>query len=72
MFYNHAGLCFEILPKGTRIKFREEKCRYTVRASNRFYAVCTKPFNVRNTVLYTVIDFDDKPERLRQVIGRGR
>lgn len=42
---------------GDKIKFRSEKQRYTVRACNERFAVCTKPFNPRKTVLYTVIDF---------------
>ncbi len=42
---------------GSKIKFIKEKHRYTVMASNRFYSVCTKPFNAKKTVLYTVIDW---------------
>lgn len=44
---------------GMRIRFAEEKGPYSVRAvspSGRF-AVCMKPFNLRHTTLYTVIDF---------------
>ena len=54
--YQHANLWFNMLPIGTKIKFAEEKQAYTIRASNRFYCVCTKPFNPRKTVLYSVID----------------
>ncbi len=43
-------------PVGAKIKFEGEKQRYTVRASNTAYAVCTKPFNARKTVLYTIVD----------------
>jgi hypothetical protein len=46
--------------KGQKIKFRAEKQRYTVQAANPRYAVCTKPFNCRRTVLYTVIDLENK------------
>ena len=42
---------------GSKIKFLSEKQRYTVQASNRFYSVCTKPFNAKKTVIYTVIDW---------------
>lgn len=42
---------------GARIKFFKEKQAYTVKASNRFYSVCTKPFNAKKTVMYTVIDW---------------
>ena len=42
---------------GDKVKFRNQKQRYTVQACNELFAVCTKPFNPRKTVLYTVIDF---------------
>lgn len=45
------------VPVGTKIKFYKEKQAYTVQASNRFYSVCTKPFNPKKTVLYTIIDW---------------
>lgn len=45
---------------GTKIKFPEEKQRYTVQACDGRYAVCTKPFNCRKTVLYTIIDVQEK------------
>jgi len=47
------------LQVGTKIKFRSEKQRYTVQASSDRFAICTKPFNPRKTVLYTIIDFDE-------------
>ena len=43
------------IPVGTKIKFKGEKQKYTVQASNGVYAVCTKPFNAKKTVLYTII-----------------
>jgi len=43
---------------GDRIKFRGERQRYTVQAASDRFAVCTKPFNLENTVLYTIIDFE--------------
>lgn len=56
------------LHKGAKIKFLEEKKRYTVQASDDRYAVCTYPINIikrlrkgkyehQKTVMYTVIDF---------------
>jgi len=42
---------------GQTIKFYGEKQKYTVQASNRFYSICTKPFNARKTVIYTAIDW---------------
>ena len=41
---------------GDKIKFIEEKQAYTIQACNERFLVCTKPFNLRHTVLYTVID----------------
>ena len=45
---------------GAKIKFKAEKQRYTVQASNERFAVCTKPFNAQRTVLYTIIDFEQQ------------
>jgi len=44
------------MDKGDKIRFKEEKQSYTVRAVGDTYAVCTKPFNARKTVLYTIVD----------------
>ena len=41
---------------GDKVWFAEEKRPYRIRAMGERYAVCTKPFNPRHTVLYTVID----------------
>jgi hypothetical protein len=48
------------LAVGDRVKFVEEKRSYTVRAvsADGRFAICTKPFNPRHTVLYTIIDFE--------------
>lgn len=42
---------------GSTIKFAEEKQKYTVMASNRFYSICTKPFNAKKTKIYTIVDW---------------
>lgn len=42
---------------GSRIRFAEERRPYTVRAANNRFLVCTKPFNLKHTVLYSVVDF---------------
>lgn len=57
----------EMAEVGAKVKFSKEKKRYTIRASNRYFSVCTKPQNlvkrrgksgiVEKTVLYTVIDW---------------
>lgn len=52
------------LNPGDKIKFKSEKLRYTVQSACDRYAVCTKPFNPKHTVLYTIIDFE------RNVRGR--
>lgn len=60
------------LTVGDKIKFQREKQKYTVQACDARYVVCTKPFNARKTVLYTIIDFvrnERGPENL--VFGFG-
>ena len=47
------------VPVGTVIKFGEEKQSYRVRARGNRYLVCTKPFNPKRTVLYTIIDLQE-------------
>lgn len=42
---------------GDKIYFVEEKRPYTIRALGKRYAICTKPFNPKRTVLYTIVDF---------------
>ncbi len=41
---------------GDRIFFKEEKRPYRVRACNDRFLICTKPYNPRHTVLYTIVD----------------
>ena len=43
---------------GSRVWFAEEKRPYTVMAIGARYAVCTKPFAARATVMYTIIDIE--------------
>lgn len=60
------------LYKGMKIKFRSEKQKYTVRCASKRYAICSKPFNARKTVLYTIVDQWQKlrsPEDL--IFGMG-
>ena len=57
---------------GDKIKFEEEKRPYRIRALGKRYAVCTKPFNPKRTVLYTVVDFINRirgPENLIFCLG---
>ena len=41
---------------GTRIWFLGESHPYRIRARGERYLVCTKPFNLQKTVIYTVVD----------------
>lgn len=45
--------------QGDRIKFASEKRPYRVRAADDRFAVCTKPFNLRHTVMYTIVDLKE-------------
>jgi hypothetical protein len=44
------------LKKGDKVWFPGQKQGYTVRVRNDRYVICTKPFNPRKTVMYTIID----------------
>lgn len=44
------------LKVGDFITFTEEKQKYEVQAASARFLVCTKPFNPRRTVLYTIVD----------------
>jgi S-adenosylmethionine:tRNA-ribosyltransferase-isomerase (queuine synthetase) len=46
------------LKVGDKIKFESEKHKYTVKAKNDRYLICTKPFNLQKTVLYTIVDLE--------------
>ena len=41
---------------GDKIRFAEEKKPYTIQARDERYLICTKPFNLKHTVLYTIVD----------------
>lgn len=57
---------------GSKIWFEEEKQGYTVRAVGTRYAVCTKPMNAKQTVLYTVCDFEERVRGTENLIfGMG-
>jgi len=44
---------------GDKIKFKEEKQRYTIQACNSRYLICTKPLNIHKTYLYTIVDLHE-------------
>lgn len=41
---------------GDKVKFTEEAQAYTIQARSDRFLVCTKPFNLKRTVLYTIVD----------------
>lgn len=45
-----------VFDRAIKIYFEEEKQGYSLRASKGNYLVLTKPFNLKNTVRYTIID----------------
>lgn len=46
--------------KGDKIWFYGERLPYKVRTCNDRYIICTKPFNPKRTVLYTIIDLHEQ------------
>lgn len=60
------------LKVGGKIWFEGERMGYTVQARNSRYLVCNKPFNLKHTVLYCIVDLVEwirGPEGL--VFGAG-
>lgn len=45
---------------GQKIWFKSEKRPYIIKAFSDRYVICTKPFNLKKTVLYTIIDWTRK------------
>lgn len=43
---------------GDKVWFPCERRPYKVRACNERFVICTKPFNPKRTVLYTIIDLE--------------
>ena len=43
---------------GDRIKFKSEKQSYRICAADERFAVCIKPFNLRKTTIYTIVDLE--------------
>lgn len=39
-----------------RVKFAGERNAYTIQARSERFLVCTKPFPLRRTVIYTIVD----------------
>ena len=45
---------------GDKVYVSTEKRPYTVKARDDRYIICTKPFAAKHTVLYFIIDLEDK------------
>lgn len=60
-----------ILNPGDKVKFKEEKQRYTVQGVVDHYAICTKPFNPKRTTLYSIIDFKRNVRGRDNMYGHG-
>ena len=45
---------------GDKISFAGERNAYTIRACDSRFLICTKPFNPKRTVLYTIVDLQEK------------
>jgi len=41
---------------GSKVKFLEEARPYIVKAMSERFIICTKAFNLKHTVLYTILD----------------
>ena len=45
---------------GDKIRFAEEKRPYTIRACDKRFLICTKPYNFKpKTVMYTIVDLEE-------------
>lgn len=45
---------------GDKVYIPNHKRPFTVRARDERYIICTKPFNVKHTVLYFIVDVVDR------------
>lgn len=48
------------LKKGSKVFFLDEKQGMTIKAINNRYAIVTKPFNAKRTVIYSMLDFQEE------------
>jgi len=44
---------------GDKIRFVEEKRPYIIQARNARFLICTKPFNLKSSVMYTIVDLEE-------------
>lgn len=55
-----VGNTIYIANVGDKIYFSEEKRPYTIQACDKRYIICTKPFNLKHTVQYTIVDLQNE------------
>jgi len=53
---------------GDKIKFAGDKQRYTVQARDERFLICTRPFNLKATTLYTVVDLKEDVRGAENVV----
>lgn len=53
---------------GDKIKLSNGKQRFTVKALSKRYAILTKPFNPKHTVIYTIIDFKERKKNRNDLV----
>lgn len=56
--YQHVIDYCQRLSVGDKVRFIPEKRPYTIKAKSNKFLICTKPFNLKKTVLYTIIDLE--------------
>jgi len=54
--------------KGERIWLDDEKRPYKVRTGNKRYTICTKPYNPKKTVIYSIIDWAERKRSTENLI----
>ena len=55
-----SGSVMEEIRKDDRVYVPTEKRPYRVRCRSERFAICTKPYNPRRTVMYFIADFQEK------------
>ena len=45
---------------GCKIYFAGERIGYTIKTCSKRYLICTKPYNPKKTVLYTIVDLKEE------------
>lgn len=49
----------KFLELGDRLYFKGEKKGFEIKSRNQRYLICTKPFNPKKTVVYTILDSEE-------------